>query len=171
MLKDGKTKIEISDVFLEYNSTIYSYIYSRVNYSKVLAEDLTQDVFVKCLTNIKKFNDEKGTIKTWLFTIAHNIIVDFYRTNNKHISDVNEEIVEIIAEANEDKENDKELLLKQIRNKLVLLSDKDRELITLRYINEISLQEMSVILKFDYHNLKVAVNRALQKLKKLIEQT
>ncbi|MEI7580146.1 MAG: RNA polymerase sigma factor [bacterium] len=145
---------------------MYRYIFARTGFQKEIAEDLAQETFVKFLEYRDQFNSEKGSIKTWLFTIAHNLVIDTYRAK-KFTVNIKEAFLDNKIDPDQEI-NDKALLINVIKTNLCKLPEKDQELLTLRYINEMELVEIAGILKLEYANLKVAVNRALHKLSKLI---
>lgn len=62
----------------------YKFFFNRV-YDKKIAEDLVQDFFLKVYLNLDKFDNNKALWNTWLFTIAKNILIDYYR-KNKHLN-------------------------------------------------------------------------------------
>jgi RNA polymerase sigma factor (sigma-70 family) len=52
--------------------------------NREIAEDIVSDVFISALTNIKSFRLEEGSsVKSWLYRIANNKVIDFYRTNKQ----------------------------------------------------------------------------------------
>ena len=62
--------------------SIYRYIYYQVR-DKSVAEDLTEEVFLKAWSGIKKFSWKGQPFSSWLYKIAHNHIVDYFRTNRQ----------------------------------------------------------------------------------------
>jgi RNA polymerase sigma-70 factor (ECF subfamily) len=58
----------------------YKFFLNRIN-NAVIAEDVTQDFFIKVYLNLDKFDDSKSLFDAWLFTIARNILIDHYRKN------------------------------------------------------------------------------------------
>jgi len=65
-----------------YFTRVYNYVRSRVNRSS-MADDLTSQIFERVLFKLDKFHPERGSFRTWLFTIAHNIITDYLRNQEK----------------------------------------------------------------------------------------
>jgi len=67
-----------------YIDQVYRYVYYRVDKSEV--EDVTESIFVRVWENIDKYKRGEHPFSSWLFRIAHNMVVDHYRTHRKHIS-------------------------------------------------------------------------------------
>ena len=70
-------------LFLRYSDQIYFYIQNRV-YPSDLAKDLLQISFLKAFKNLKKLKNRK-IFKSWLHTIARNVVFDFYKKNKNDI--------------------------------------------------------------------------------------
>ncbi len=80
------------EVWDNFNKQLYTFIYKRVN-NKVEAEDILQNVFIKIHKNIEKLN-EKEKLPPWIYRIARNTIIDYYRSmgKNRH-QEFNEELI------------------------------------------------------------------------------
>src|SRR3989338_4236560 len=66
----------IYDIFVD---PIYRYVYYRVK--SVDAEDLVETVFLKVWENIRQYKPKKKSFSAWIFRIAHNLVVDYYRSS------------------------------------------------------------------------------------------
>ncbi len=154
---------------------IYNFSYRFVGNEKV-AEDITQEVFLKAWKNIKKFNLEKS-FKTWIFSIAKNTCIDYLRKRK----DVPMSIFDSEDGGNfiEDNLTDEELKAdeifiqkedkKKIEKTITKLSVIQKEVIVLKYVNEMSLSEVSEILQMPKNTVKSHHRRALIKIKKLLD--
>jgi len=71
-----------------YVSKIFRFIFYKTSH-KETAEDLTSQTFIKALKNVGKFDDTKGTLQSWLFRIARNTVIDYYRTK-KNLVDIDD---------------------------------------------------------------------------------
>lgn len=130
-----------SEFYNEYRNSIQTYIAYRIPY-KYEAEDLTQDVFVRLL-DYQQFINRK-TIKSFLYTIARNIITDVLRRHYKkeeitsylydHIKTSNNDIEENVI-ANE--------LLALVQTRISKLPTQRRLVYQLRYDRELSILEIS----------------------------
>ena len=156
----------------EYIDQIYRFIYFKIG-SKESAEDLTSSVFLKTWNYIQ----EKGTgnhksIKPLLYRVARTTVIDHYRKNqddqisiddlDTHASDIkdNSQDVHKQAEINSD--------MKVVRAKMRELKDEYREVVVMRFIDELSISEIAEILEKNKGNVRVLVYRALKALREII---
>jgi len=143
---------------------IYNYIYYRVLH-KEMAEDLTGDVFYKALAFRSSFDERKASYKTWLYTIARNIVVNHYRSRKNELqSDDFEELavsndVEDIFGANED--------FRRLYELLETLPEREREVIALRYWGELSYKEIAARTGLNENSIGPIINRSIISLRKL----
>jgi len=70
-------------IFETYYKRVYNYIYYRIN-CKCSAEDLTSQVFEKVMIKIDTYSEKKSAFETWLFSIARNIVNDYFRSLKRH---------------------------------------------------------------------------------------
>jgi RNA polymerase sigma-70 factor (ECF subfamily) len=70
-----------------YADQIFRYLYFRVE-ERSLAVDMTEDVFLKAWEKIPQFGKDKRGLnfRAWLYRIAHNTVIDYYRTNKAEVS-------------------------------------------------------------------------------------
>lgn len=146
-----------------YKGRIFSYVYRMVrNYHD--AEDITFDTFIKCFKALSRF-DTSRRFSTWLFTIAHNTTLDFFRKNNQEYEYFDERhgIVDDLAEKLEKKRK-----MEKIEKALAKLPPLDRELIILFHKEEYSYQEISEIMKIPVTTIKTRLYRARKKLGQMV---
>lgn len=163
------------EIVNRYLKTIYNFVYRLVGNTKE-AEDITQEVFLKVWKNLKKFDREKS-FKTWIFSIAKNTAIDYLRKRKDiPISFFDDEDGENFLEntlidneplANEkiDIEYNKKSIEKVMRDLTII----QREVIILKYLNEMSLSEVAEILNMSKDTVKSHHRRALIKMKKKLE--
>ena len=157
----------------EYLDPIYRFVFFKVN-SKEEAEDLTSSVFLKAWDYIQDNNlKDHKTLKSFLYKVARNAVIDHYRKESRvqnvsiqdkvalHIQDHDQDIGTKLQIASE---------FKEIQSKLQELKDEYREVIILKYVNELSTKEIADILDKSRGNIRVLSYRALEALRKLIDQ-
>ena len=156
--------LDVVDIFKKYNDRIYRYIFIRVNFNKQIAEDIAQEVFVKVLKNKQSFDPRKSSLKNWIFIIARNLVIDYYR--KKKFENIPDGAQEYVSN-NEDNIEDKAAFT-EILDKLSELTDEEKELIIFYYIEDFSIDEISELVGKKYTATKISIYRALDKLKEKI---
>ena len=145
-----------------YLPKIYNYVFYKVGNSNV-AEDIVSDIFYQALKNISKYKD-KGFFQAWLFTIARNTVISYYRKNNRetlytydNYTDQPDPVtVEGIVTA---KESRAELL-----NIVASLPPNQQDALLLRYTEGLKLKEIACILNKSEGAVKQLLHRGLQNL-------
>jgi len=166
---DKEAFVKAYDLYVD---QIHRFIYFKVG-SREEAEDLCSAVFLKTWNYIleNSLKDHK-TLKALLYKIARNLIIDHYRKNKdkETISLDGDNGIQIIDEqqgAVRAMELKTDLLV--LETKLPELKDEYREVIILRFVNELSIKEISEILDKPKGNTRVLIFRALKALKELLE--
>jgi RNA polymerase sigma-70 factor, ECF subfamily len=158
---------ELIEAFKTYNKAIYNYIYFRTNRQKEVAEDLTQEVFLKVWAKREQFDQTKSKIKNWLFVIAHNIVIDYYRKKKDIVIDYEvQENWETPDNTTESLNN--ELLSAYVLKKMDELNATEKEIIILRFIEDLEISEIAEIIGKKYSATKVFLHRSLLKLKQIL---
>lgn len=131
------------------------------------AKDICQESFVKAYKKIKNFKtDGAWSLQSFLFTIARNLIIDNTRKKKEENIENYEDL-----ESNEnlyDNFERKENILK-VKKMFAKLEDLERQIVILRYFEELSSQEVAKILKINDGALRVRTFRVMKKLKVLFE--
>lgn len=79
--KNGIKTIDINTIYNKYYQSIYHFVLGRVNHVED-AEEIANDVFIKANKHLDNYDVHTAKINTWLFTIAKNAVIDFYRRNH-----------------------------------------------------------------------------------------
>ncbi len=148
-----------------YKGRIFSYILRLVkNFDD--AEELTFETFIKFFKTIKSYDISK-TLSTWLFTIAHNLMIDFFRKNKIEYEYLDERhsTGESVTEKYE-----REKMLKLIDDALQQLAPVDREIIIIFHKEELSYEELSKIVNLPITTIKTRLHRARKKLRSLLAE-
>lgn len=166
--KDKKAFIKVYDLHID---QIYRFVYFKVN-SKEQAEDLTSAIFLKTWTYIQEGNlINYKTLKSFIYKIARNVIIDHYRKiscqKNIAIDSPDNKIELIDGKQDISKQIELEFDFKAIEAKIIELKDEYREIIILRFINELSIAEIADILDKSKGNVRVLTYRALKALREL----
>ncbi len=140
---------------------IYRYCYFKLG-NPQLAEDITQETFLRCLEN-QRFQ-RGGHPLAYLYTVAKNLCIDEYR--RKKPRDLQPELLETIG--TEAAQSGEEQLLDAITLKMALkeLTEQEREMILLRYVNEVPAAELAE----HYGISRFTVYRETRKILKKLER-
>lgn len=161
--KGDKKAFEI--LYNEYHPKLYRYCMINI-YKSELAQDLCQEAFIRAWKALPKFTLEKGgTFQAYLFRIARNLIIDLSR-KKKEFSLA--EYIEIETHENYEEQIDKADEIKKMKLALAKLEDIDRQIIILRYFEEMGHSEVAKIIGINEGALRVRTIRLLKKLKKII---
>jgi RNA polymerase sigma-70 factor (ECF subfamily) len=157
---------KLYDIYID---SIYRYVYYRIDREEV--EDVVETVFVRVWENIDKYRPTQYPFSSWLFRIAHNLVVDHYRFHRKHIS-LNEQLP---AGSDRSENNPMEwagqrLNKKYLREALAELKDSYQQVLVFKYILGFSHQEIAVILQRNVPNIRILQYRALRALRSILEE-
>ncbi len=152
-------------LFLRYSDQIYFYIHNRI-YPADSGKDLLQITFLKAFKNLKKLKNRK-IFKSWLYTIARNVVFDFYKKNKNDIT-----IDEIDYKLGS---NSKDVVLaqelkKDMNNAIAKLSNSQQNVVNLRIFKESKFKEIAEELSISENSAKVTYHNAIKKLKKYLER-
>lgn len=146
-----------------YYPQILNYIYQKVT-DREVAADITSQVFLKAMTNLKKYKIQAAPFSAWLYRIAFNDTMLYFRKSKKTRTVVlDEALLEGIRDELED--FPKEQILTAIEGILDYLKPHEFELIELRYYKGKSFKEIGCILNCSENTAKVRSHRVVKKLK------
>lgn len=146
----------------EHKDKLFNYLMARLNFDRQQAEDLLMDVVLKAYEKFHTFNPEKGVFKTWIFTLTHNHLVNFWRSNKKSVSldELNEKGVHP-ATIKSGQQIGQQIESEKIHHILSLMKDSEREIITLRYLQELDYTEIAQITSKKEGAIRTGLSRAL----------
>lgn len=166
---------EIIKIALNGNKTIYEEIVKRyydklaaylsrlLNFNKQDVEDCLSETFLRTYTHLNLYN-QSLKFSSWLYRIAHNQAVDLIRKKSR-IPTFNLDWFQHIPDKSE--YNISNERLESVLNRLPF---KERNLLILFHIQELSLEEISDILKLKTNTIAVQLRRARIKAKQIIEK-
>lgn len=156
---------DFEKIYNEYFPKIYNYIFYRLM-SREDTEELVSEVFIKVATNLERFDSEKAQFKTWIYRIAQNTLIDFYRTR-KPAASLDDENVD--WEPSVDFEAQLESITspkrRAIYQALTKLKERERMIIYYRFFEEYTNREIAKLLQMNESTVGTVLNRALKKLK------
>ncbi|WP_338472975.1 sigma-70 family RNA polymerase sigma factor [Niallia sp. XMNu-256] len=161
----------IDQLMYEYSDDILHLVYTYVK-NRATAEDLTQEIFIKCYEKLHQFN-QKATIKTWVYRIASNHCKDYLKSWHYRKITLTDKVLDYIP--SKSKQVEEEIITNSEENSLtnavMSLPLKYREIVFLHYYEELTLTEISKITTVNINTIKTRLKRAKELLKdKMIEE-
>ena len=152
----------LTTLYEQYKPDVYRYLYYRVGRPQ-LAEDLTTEVFIRVMENLSNYRQRNVPFRAWLFQIARNLTVDYFRKMNRRDDTILDE--KMIAEQ-PDPETVAELRLTadQLQQALQHLPPSQCDVIVLRFIAEMPISQVAQTLKKSESAIKALQARGLEAL-------
>ena len=163
--QDGET-IVVSEIYDRYQRSIFRYLYYRVG-DQQTAEDLTSEVFLRMIEKISMYQEQRTSFQAWLFQIARNLSIDYYRKMKAHSTttlgedhpEMGEQPLELI---------NRELTSEKLCQALVELPETQRDVIVMRFVVGMPIGEVAETLHKTEDSIKGLQRRALIALKEIL---
>ena len=151
-------------IYLEYREKVFRYVRSRVS-NVADAEDVTSEIFLKVQTSLGSYDEEKATLSTWIYTITHNAVCNYYRAQSKRALSLDENALHLTDDDGVMAEIENEILKEQLAVALETLTEREQDIIVLYYYHEIPLRDIAIKMGITYTNAKFIKHQAIAKLK------
>lgn len=154
---------------------IYNFIYSKV-FDRDTAEDIFQETFIKVIKTLKRgVYNEEGKFLPWVMRIAHNLVIDFFRKNNRIPTfDNNDEfdIFQLIGDGNPTAEKAmiEDQVVEDLQNLIVKLPEDQKNVLTMRLYKDMSFKEIAESTGVSINTALGRMRYAIINLRKLIEE-
>lgn len=160
---NDRAELNVEGLFAAYGSALYRFaLHSTGNRED--ARDVVQEVFLRVQLSRNTFRGE-SQIKTWLFQIARNYITDGLRRKRHHTK-----IVDSMEPLCDDFRDKLESTF-DLRRAIKLLRLEFRQVIALRYIEDLSMKETAKILNWTLGKVRTTQYRALQRLRQVLNES
>ena len=153
----------LSVLIKRHKQKIYNFIYSKV-FDRDITEDVFQDTFIKVIRTLKlgKYNEE-GKFLPWVMRIAHNLVIDHFRKNNRMPKFDNSNDFNIFSVLSDSSLNAEKSLIKgqveeDVKRLIEELPNDQKEVLIMRMYNDMSFKEIS-------ENTGVSINTALGRMR------
>ena len=154
---------------------IYNFIYSKV-FDRDTAEDIFQETFIKVIKTLKRgVYNEEGKFLPWVMRIAHNLVIDFFRKNNRIPTFDNSEefdIFQLISDGNPTAEKTmiEEQVVEDLQNLIHQLPDDQKDVLTMRLYKDMSFKEIAESTEVSINTALGRMRYAIINLRKLIDE-
>ena len=153
---------KLYDLFID---PIYRYVYYRVNEADV--EDIVESVFIKVWQFMNKYKHKKNTwFSSWIFRVAHNLVVDHYRkSKNLEYDALNQDLVDDRREHSPIRNTENALDNTVLKKAIATLSRTYQDVIVYKYVNDLTNEEVSQIMGKSEGSIRILQFRALKALR------
>jgi len=145
---------------------LFTYLMYRLGFDRALAEDLMMDIFLIAYERLDQFDPKESSFQIWLFRLAHNHLANRPRARTEKKAESPEEWIERHSTEADEVEYP---MTEHIDNKHVqylftLLSEEDREIISLRYLQGLDPEKISKIINKKMEAIRIHLQQALNRL-------
>ena len=165
----------LSELVTRHKQRIYSFIYSKV-FDRDVAEDIFQDTFIKVIKTLKRgaYNEE-GKFLPWVMRIAHNLVIDHFRKNNRMPKFENNDDFNIFSVLSDNSLNiERQIIKGQVENDVRRLIDElpedQKEVLIMRIYKDMSFKEISLQTGVSINTALGRMRYALINLRKVIDK-
>ena len=157
-----RNKPDFAEVYEQEYSYVYNYIYMQVMHREN-TEDLVSDIFMRAMSHYDSFDPSKASVRTWLCTIARNCLIDYFRKNGRIKTENLDDAPE--PSAVDEYEILKNPVNQEVYRLLEKLSDEERELLSMIYVQELKNPQIGEILGINAKAVSERHRRLLAKLR------
>jgi RNA polymerase sigma-70 factor (ECF subfamily) len=147
---------DFAHLYDHYVTPMYRFIQYRTH-DRAVAEDLTSQTFLRALEKIRSFDPRRGVFRAWLYRIARNAVIDYYRSQ-KHTAPLPDGWD---AAGDDDTAHDPSALPPELQKAIAQLSEQQREIVLLRIWDGLSYKEIAEVVGKSDNNCKVIFSRAI----------
>lgn len=144
----------------QYKDKIYNYFYYRLNFNRALAEDMTQDVFLKAFDKFDTF-DPARPFQAWIYRIAKNHLLNHYRVQGREVC------IDNICEPGVCSMGriEARLELEKVLETVMKMPEPQKDVLILRYIDGLENGEIAEVLEIEEGAARTRISRALKNLR------
>jgi RNA polymerase sigma-70 factor (ECF subfamily) len=172
----SKSESAVESLIVRYHAPIFAYLYRMLN-SRVLAEDLTQECFVRVIESIRK-RRLPDQLKPWIYRIAANLCKDLWRKSsykNEQLQEQNEHLQEQFGQDFKSGDTVTSIFERQADRERVIgallqLHPEKRNLVVLRFYQELKLDEIARTLDIPLSTVKSRLYQSLAELHRLLNE-
>lgn len=152
-----------------YYDKIYRYVMFKTG-DTLEAEDLTEEVFLRMLESIGSFKWQGYPFTSWLFRIAHNLVIDYYRKAGRQKKTSLDDAMRVVGSdgVDVDRKLDIELSIKEVKDAMGGLTHLQQEVLSLRFAGGLSVAETAEAMGKKENAVKALQHAAIKKLRTLL---
>ena len=162
--KDRETRL--ASLYEEYYDRIARYVYVRIG-NRDEAQDIAGKVFLKALESLKSYQERGIPMQAWLFRIAHNLVIDYYRKMHDQRT-VPIDSVTVRDDADPAAIVEKNIELERVNRAMEQLTAEQKEVIGLRFFAGLTSKEVGSILNKSDGAVREMQRAGIEKLRSLL---
>jgi len=163
-----RDQVALTQIYEENFDKIYRYIVLKIG-DRTEAEDMTQQVFLNAIRSISSYKFKGMPFSSWLYRIAHNQVVDYYRKKSKHATVPLDESLPIPAADGDPKYLvERKVDIEEIVTATRKLTKAQQEVISLRFAGELSIAEVAGVMGKSEGAIKALQHSAIVALRKVL---
>ena len=158
-----------NEMYRHFFPRVYNFIFARMK-NVDAADDVVSTTFMKVYENLERYNPTKAAFSTWIFRIASNSMLDYYRRTQSRGEVEWDETFDPPAPEYQEPEtqaliaDDKAEILKALSK----LNERERQIVELKYFSDMGNKEIAEMIGITANNVGVVLHGALKKLKKFL---
>jgi len=152
-------------MYREYFPKIYNYIFYRI-LSREETEDLVSEIFIKVAKNAGTFDERKASLRTWIFRIAKNTLISYYRSRKPTLSLDDEDAGVVIPVDFEEQlrqisSEERQILYQELGK----LKERERLIVYYRFFEGYNNRQIALLLEMNESTVGTVLSRTLKKLR------
>lgn len=165
-------RLVFEDICIKHYDEIFHYVRKQVDQTED-AKDLTQEIFMKVYNKLHTYNKKKASIRTWIYRIAYNHVMNYFRRSyqskrqimDESFFDLNHESKDILEDSL--KQERVEFIVRLMKK---LLNKKHQKITNLYFFGGFSYQTISDMLQIPVKTVRNVVNLSIKKIKTRLEE-
>ena len=162
--KARSNKEDFGLIYAKYRGAVFAYLLKRVDHNKEIADDLAEETFLHALENLSHFAPTGKSYLSYLLTIAHNILLNYYRTKKPVALDECESIITSGSEEEALERAEIHQEAEAVISAIHKLDHAGEQLLSLRYEKGLSIKGIAKIIHKTPNAVKLALSRYRKKL-------
>jgi RNA polymerase sigma-70 factor (ECF subfamily) len=163
-----RDQVALTQLYEENFDKIYRYVVLKIG-DRTEAEDMTQQVFLNALQSISSYKSKGLPFSSWLYRIAHNQVVDYYRKKAKHATVPLDESLPLPAKEGDPIDiTERKIEISELVTATRKLTKAQQEVISLRFTSEMSITEAAAAMGKSEGAVKALQHSAIVALRKVL---
>lgn len=170
-IKKNGNEAAANALISSYYKEMYAFVYKQT-LDLELSLDLTQEIFISVMKSITNYDSKKASFRTWLYRLASNRLIDYYRSKSYTYAQIEQSIVDYEFEDQYDMAVSLEYKedYEKINALINELNAKSQQILRLKLFGEYTLQEIASIETISLSTVKTRYYAALKIIRKGMEE-